>query len=312
MSRVDEAMRRAAATAPLAEDSNDARTIGKRQGAAATLERFRVEGRSRGSVPSGLSRAPAPMPTSPRRDGIRSVLDATVAAQNAKLVICPDMAHVPVTQYRRLAAALHEMQLERGLKVVMVSSAVPHEGKTLTITNLALTLSEAYHRQVLLIDADLRRPCIHQLFGAPQNPGLADVLAHSGPLPLVQVSPYLKILTAGKGDINPLAQLTSDRLQAVVGDAAAQGDWVLLDTPPVSLLPDAQHVASVSEGVVFVIAAGTTPYPSIQRAIATIGAERILGTVLNGVDGRVLLERDQYEDYFTPVQTLETTGGTAD
>ena len=72
-------------------------------------------------------------------------------------------------QYRRLAATLHHAQAEHGLKVVMVASAVPGEGKTLTATNLALTLSESYQRRVLLIDADLRRPSLHDDVQVPNT-----------------------------------------------------------------------------------------------------------------------------------------------
>src|SRR4051812_47723561 len=76
---------------------------------------------------------------------------------------------VAVEQYRRLAATLHELQAAHGVKTLMVTSAVPREGKTLTISNLALTLSESYGRRVLLIDADLRRPSIHEVFGVPNT-----------------------------------------------------------------------------------------------------------------------------------------------
>ena len=82
-----------------------------------------------------------------------------------------------VEQYRRLAGAMHEMQLTRGIKTLMVTSAIPHEGKTLTVSNLALTLSASYGREVLLIDADLRRPMVHDVFGVENREGLGEVLA---------------------------------------------------------------------------------------------------------------------------------------
>ena len=75
-----------------------------------------------------------------------------------------DMPPLAVEQYRRLAATLHHLQSERGIKVVMITSALSGEGKSLTSTNLALTLSQSYRRRVLLIDGDLRRPSIHQIF----------------------------------------------------------------------------------------------------------------------------------------------------
>lgn len=217
----------------------------------------------------------------------------------AKLVVSREMAPVAVEQYRRLAAVLHDLRLQQGLKTVMVSSSVVQEGKTLTISNLALTLSESYHQRVLLIDADLRRPAVHEVFGVANGAGLSDIvrMGVSG-LPYVAISPYLTLLTAGRAIPNPLAILTSDHMHALVSDAAERFDWVLIDTPPVGLLPDAQLVARLSDGVLFVIAAGVTPYPLVKRCVAELGTDRIVGTVLNRVEQRVL-PTDSYGSYYT-------------
>src|SRR5204862_3734359 len=137
---------------------------------------------------------------------------------------------VSIEQYRRLATTLHSIQAGRPLKTLMVSSAVPNEGKSLTITNLALTLSDAYNRRVLLIDADFRRPCIHELFGLMNVHGLADALrSDDARLKLVEVSSTLSVLPAGQASGNPMAALSSDRMRTVVAQAASQFDWVLLD-----------------------------------------------------------------------------------
>ena len=186
----------------------------------------------------------------------------------------------------------------------MVTSATPQEGKTLTVTNLALTLSEAYHQRVLLIDADLRRPSVHEVFGIPSGAGLADVVSDRGrAMPLVELSPCLSVLTAGRRLASPLAMLTSERMRAVIDDAASQFDWVLLDTPPVGLLPDAQLVARLSEGVLFVIAAGVTPYPLVRHAVNELGVERLVGTVLNRVEERTLPVGGYYGSYYGATET---------
>src|SRR5206468_9315385 len=106
-----------------------------------------------------------------------------------KLVASPAVTTIVREQYNKLAAAVHQSQLDRSLKVVMITSAAPSEGKTLTASNLALTLSESYQRQVLLIDADLRHPSVHGLFGASNARGLGDSLLGQGPPPLIPVSP---------------------------------------------------------------------------------------------------------------------------
>ena len=89
---------------------------------------------------------------------------AAPAARRAKAGGQRACLPIAVEQYRRFAGALHELQIEQGLKTLMVTSAVPDEGKTLTVANLALTLSESCNRRVLLIDADLRRPCSTRCF----------------------------------------------------------------------------------------------------------------------------------------------------
>jgi capsular exopolysaccharide synthesis family protein len=199
-----------------------------------------------------------------------------------KLVVSAGVAPVVRKQYDGLAAALHEAQIERGVKVVMVASALPQEGKTLTAVNLALTFSQSCRRRVLLIDADLRRPTIHDVFGVSKAPGLSDSLAGEGhPPPLVQLSPWLSLLPAGEGDGDPMRTLTSDGMRAVIKDAREEFDWVILDTAAIELLPDARLLASMSDCAVLVARAGKTAYDVIQRAAGTLGRDRILGVVLN-------------------------------
>jgi capsular exopolysaccharide synthesis family protein len=203
-----------------------------------------------------------------------------------KLVVTSRPEQSTVEQYRKLAATLHHAQVERDLKVVMVSSAVSGDGKTLTSTNLALTLSESYRRRVLLIDADLRRPSVHEVFQVKNQAGLSESLKAETEhrLPLIQASSYLSLLLAGRPDSDPMSGLTSSRMHRLIGDAAATFDWVIIDTPPVVLLPDANLLAAMVDAAILVIGAGKTPYKLITRAIDALGRNKILGVVLNRVD----------------------------
>jgi len=205
---------------------------------------------------------------------------------------------VPLEQYRRLAAVLHDIQLQQGLKTLMITSSLPSEGKTLTIVNLALTLSESYARRVLVIDADLRWPSIHTMMGLPNGAGLSEALkGQQFDLPLHQVTERLAVLTAGRPGPAPLAGLTSARMGAIIEECAAHFDWVLIDTPPVGLLPDAQLLARLTRAVVFVIAAGSTPAATVERAVAELGPDCIIGTVLNRVDARRIPQAEYYDYY---------------
>jgi protein-tyrosine kinase len=189
-------------------------------------------------------------------------------------------------QYRKLAAILHHAQTERGLKVIMTSSALPGEGKSLTAVNLALTLSESYHRRVLLIDADLRRPTVQRIFGIPPISGLNEGLKASEdrPMALTPVCERLFVLPAGRPEADPMSGLTSDRMRRLITQAAASFDWVIVDSPPVSLLPDASLLSAFVDGVLLVVRAGKAPFSLVKRTVDSITHERILGVVMNAID----------------------------
>lgn len=293
MSRIETALKRAAAAAAPA--------------GAAVVEELK-------SVPSGDSiLAHFPPETDPGADrasrGLPSVLTHPHSgapahsgefptALEGKLVL-RHAAPVAVEQYRRLAATLHELRATQGTKTLMVTSALPGEGKTLTVTNLALTLSESYRFRVLLIDADLRRPTIHQVFGLRNRNGLADGLrSDTGELSLVTITPHLSVLPGGRPESNPMAGLTSDRMRGLLEEAGSLFDWVLLDAPPVGIMPDAHLLARLTHGVIFVIAAGSTPFPLVDRAITEIGRESIVGTVLNRIDEANIPATGYYDHYY--------------
>lgn len=188
-----------------------------------------------------------------------------------------------VEQYRRLAAALIRAQAEHGARVIMVTSSISGEGKSLTTSNLAVTLSKSYRRQTLVIDADQRDPSQSRIFNVPGSRGLTEYLRayDDSPAPTVELSPGLTLLPAGRPTSDPMGGLTSRRMQQLIADAAEAFDFVLIDTPPVTLIPDAGVLAPLADAVVLVIAAATTPYDAVERAVTTIGRDRILGTVLN-------------------------------
>ena len=216
-----------------------------------------------------------------------------------RLVTHRNAGNVVIEQYRRLAGILHQAQVERGVKVVMVASAQAAEGKTLTAVNLALTLSESYKRRVLLIDADLRRPSVAEVFGLPPASGLSECLKSSElqALRITNVTDSLGLLLAGMPDHDPMSGLTSGRMQEIIEQAAAGFDWVIIDTPPVGLLTDAHLLSAMADAAVLVIDAGTTQNAIVQRAIESIGREKIVGVVLNRVEARALAEASQYKYY---------------
>lgn len=252
-----------------------------------------------------MNESPVASPTrsdNPTEDPVDEAADslpplATRMTGSDKLVVLPNADVTLVEQFRRLAAALHHAKLKNDARTVMIASAVEAEGKTLTATNLALTLSESYQRRVLLIDADLRRPCVHKLFRLDNTYGLSDTLKHvvpDGKLPIHRVSRNLWIIPGGTPDSDPMSGLTSDTMRQLLEEAVEQFDWVVVDTPPVVLLPDANLLAAMIDTALLVVRANSTPYALSARAVEAIGPERILGVVLNRAMGSDLSEGGYY------------------
>jgi len=209
-----------------------------------------------------------------------------------KVVSGPEMDQATAEQYGRVAAVLHHAQKERKIKTVMVTSAMAGEGKTLTALNLALTLSEAYGRRVAFIDADLRCSRVHELLNVVRVKGLSEALQDGGQVHarLLAISPRLSVLLAGCSNLEPSGALTSPRMAQVLAEAAASFDWVIVDTPPVVLLPDTNLLARMVDGAIVVIRAGKTSYDVVERAVQTLDRKRVLGVVLNDAEDAEALQ----------------------
>jgi capsular exopolysaccharide synthesis family protein len=298
MSRVEEARRRAAGR-DLEDRSYPDSSFSGADLAQSVLQEYPRERRSAECLTVSQSSRPIAAP----RTTSSGQLGSLDAALDGKLVGSPDTPASVIEQYRRLAASLHELQVDTGLKTMMVTSAMPREGKTLTVTNLALTLSESYRRRVLLIDADLRRPSLHDVFRLPKTTGLSEALRSGSRPHLLELSPLLSVLPAGELEGDPLGALTSDRLPALVEHCTAAFDWVLLDAPPIGLMPDGSVLARLTKAVVFVISAGVTPQRVVERAIAEIGRDNIVGTVLNRIEDRQMPTDSQHYEAYTATNT---------
>jgi protein-tyrosine kinase len=216
-----------------------------------------------------------------------------------KVIVDRGVSPASREQYRQLAAILHNTQTASGVKVIMIASAVAGEGKTLTAANLALTFSEAYQRRVLLVDADLRRPSLHRLFEVHHRTRSTDTTS-SLPQQLLQVrfvTPRLGILTTEFPSSAPMAALTSERMRQVIHEGKQSFDWIILDTPPVALLPDASLLASVVDGAVLVVKARSTPLELAKRAVDAIDKTKLLGVVLNGTSRPPRNSGYDYDEY---------------
>lgn len=217
-----------------------------------------------------------------------------------RLVVSKTAAPLLVEQFRVLAATLLRARSERQLKSVIVTSPSPGDGKSHVAVNLAMTLSGSYRRRVLLVDADLRRPTLHLLFGIPNAGGLSQALKESTGenVATVRISDTLAVVPAGRPEPNPLSGLSSGRMKRLVEDAASQFDWVIVDSPPVGLLADAHLVSETVDGAIIVVRAGVTRFPDLAAAADTLGHDRIVGIVLNSVDPAEIRGKAYYSHYY--------------
>ena len=307
MSRIDEAMRRAAGAGAVEpppdqtveelqpeETADEATALAREPYPGEAPERRPGPPQNHERASGSYSTTKPAAPATPES----TLFERLDARLTEKIVVDHNMSPASREQYRRLAAVLHDAHNTTGLRLIMVASAVAGEGKTLTASNLALTFSESYQKRVLLIDADLRRPSLHSVFRLDTALGLGDGLMSTGETKMLvrQVSSRLAVLPAGRPSSDPMAGLTSERMRRLLDEAKQSFDWVILDTPPVMLLPDAHLLASMVEGAVLVVRAGSTPHEMVKRSAEAIGRSRILGVVLNRAEGQARHE-DHYQYY---------------
>lgn len=284
MSRIDEALRRAGT-------DHHARS----RVAATVPDTHRSPWQFDEDADAGAQPAPEPQAPAAAPAGSGSPLDLArreatglVDGFNSKwagrLVVSPKADWMLVEQFRRLAATLHQAQIDANTRTVMVTSAAPGDGKTLTAINLALTLSESYRRRVLLIDADLRRPSIRDVSHMPNVLGLSDGLRTKTDqqLTVLPITKNLMLLPAGRPDPDPMGGLTSSRMRRILDDAVRHFEWVILDAPPIGGIADTSLLGGMVDAALLVLRAGQTRCAMAQNAINALGRDRILGVVLNG------------------------------
>jgi len=207
----------------------------------------------------------------------------------ANLIHQLDPAAPMAEQYRILRANLKFLQAGRALGSILVTSSLPREGKTVTAANLAIAQARA-GVPTAIVDADLRRPVLHLLFGLDNRVGLTDLLAGTvppGDLGMVlrpTEVPNLAVLPSGPEPPSPAELLGLPALPRILAELRAGAYSVLIDSPPVLPVADAVILSALVDGVLLVLRAGATPVQAVQRSRTSLerARARILGVVLNG------------------------------
>jgi capsular exopolysaccharide synthesis family protein len=189
-------------------------------------------------------------------------------------------------QYRALRTRLAQAEGSTALRTVLITSPQKGEGKSVTAANLALTMSQELGRRVVIVEADLRKPSLQQLFGLPMGPGLADYLGGTAELKdAMKFLPdfNLTVIPAGLPPANPAELLGSTAMRRMLDHLRTRFDRVILDTPPVLPLADVAILSPLVDGSLLVVRAGVTPKPAIENALRSFDSARLLGVVLNEV-----------------------------
>lgn len=207
-------------------------------------------------------------------------------ATGAELVSVEDPSSPAAEAFRSLRTSVKFLGLDSAMKTVLVTSAAASEGKTVTAANLATVLAQRGDR-VLLVGADLRRPRIHELFGAPQSPGLTTVLlgdatAESTIFAIEEVA-GLYVMPPGPTPPNPAELLDSSRARELFASLGELYDTAVVDAPPVLPVTDAQVLAAIADAVLLVVAFRETSKRGLARAIELLSQVQapLVGTVLN-------------------------------
>ncbi|WP_217558546.1 CpsD/CapB family tyrosine-protein kinase [Paenibacillus sp. GbtcB18] len=207
----------------------------------------------------------------------------------------------PISEtYRTLRTNIQYSGVDGEIRTLMVTSASPWEGKSTTIDNLAVVYAQT-DKKVLLIDADLRKPTAHRTFGLSNRTGLTDVLTRQAEVEeaLKETDiPGLYVMTCGTVPPNPSEILGSLRMKELLERLKQEFDVILIDTPPVLAVSDAQVVATQCDGVVLVVNAGGVKRELVQKARDSLQFvhARVLGVVLNKV-ARKDAKMNTYYDY---------------
>jgi len=190
-------------------------------------------------------------------------------------------------EFRTLRSRLYHMREKIALKKILVTSALPKEGKSFTSANLAGVLVRQHGRRVLLIDGDLRGPRLHTMLGTAASPGLSDYLqGKSDEFSVMQrgAMENLFFIPSGEQISDPAELVANGRLRFLLQRVEALFDWIIIDSPPAVPVSDASVLAKACDGVLMVVRSNATPVDMARRARQEFPDQALVGVVLNGTD----------------------------
>lgn len=222
-----------------------------------------------------------------------------VSRYGTELVALKEAASQTSEMLRSIRTNILFSASDKPKKAFLITSALPVEGKSFVISNLAVSLAQM-KKKVLLVDCDLRKPRLHQIFNLEKLPGLTDILSGKNSLESVFQDTEiedLKLISCGTKPPNPAELLSSESMTELISNLRKEFDFILFDSPPIMSVTDAVVLATLVDGTVIVIKSGETPRFPIQQAIEQLSEvdARIVGAILNNMDFE---NRSYYYHYY--------------
>ena len=218
----------------------------------------------------------------------------------SRIVCLADPTNLAAEKFRLLSIRIRNLAMKREMKRILVTSALPAEGKSVCAANLAVSLSRNKQKRTLLIEGDLRRPNIRQALGLLPIPGLSEWL--QGDLDLNDViyqldQSALWFLPAGTPTNNPLELMQPTKLSELFEQISEMFDWIVLDSTPVVPLADTTLWTRYADGVLLVTREGTTEKRPLRKTLEILGSSKLVGVVLNGCTNN---NYGRYYQYYSP------------
>jgi capsular exopolysaccharide synthesis family protein len=187
-------------------------------------------------------------------------------------------------QFHLLATRLQQLQPSRAFKSILLTSSVAQEGKSLLTLNLAMSLAHGSQQKVLVVDADLRKPGICRTLRFDDQPGIREWYRTNRPVTdfICRVGGVnVWLLPAGQAPVDTLELLKSPRMSGLLASMRGAFDWVLIDSPPLLPVADAEVISSITDGTIIVVRRDNGPKNALTQALERVAPSKVIGLLLN-------------------------------
>jgi capsular exopolysaccharide synthesis family protein len=252
----------------------------------AALPNLTPNGKGPGSIELGTGKESAfPLVPMAGNSAHPTLLSSSTLRAN-RMVALTDPESIASEQYRMLSLKVRRQLAAHDSPILLVTGFAGGEGKTVTATNVSLSIAGTLPGRVLLIDSDLRKPRVHEYLGIPQSEGFSDLLRspESDRAEYLWKLKDLYVMPGGTSLTNPVALLTSKNAAAVLQRLRGEFDFIVIDTPPVLPVVDSHILAGLADGIILVVRARYTRREAIALGLESFQAANLFGAVINDVD----------------------------